>query len=191
MAMKKKIKIALIVFGAVVFVWYGYVGAVKYKNWKWYQGMKNEAAKFEAEIADKKAKIAADIYGGKTPQETLDMFIAAVEKGDYELASKYFVVERQEEELKSLKNSELINIKNLLDPLKRTEIVNLRKQLEQMYDKETKQYNFTESKEDYVNRLYDIWGYDKIAYMETKIDGYDFSVSFIKYPSNLWKIDEI
>ena len=80
----------LIVFGVIVFVWYGYVGTVKYINWKWWQRMKNEAANFEKEIADKKAKIVADTYGGKTPQETLDMFISAVEKGDYELASKYF-----------------------------------------------------------------------------------------------------
>lgn len=115
--MNKKIKIALIVFGAVVFVWYGYVGAVKYKNWKWYQGMKKEAAKFEAEIADKKAKIAADIYGGKTPQETLDLFIAAVEKGDYELASKYFVVERQEEWKENLEEVESDNIEFLIKTL--------------------------------------------------------------------------
>jgi hypothetical protein len=43
-------------------------------------------------------KALADTYGGKTPQETLAMYIAAVEKGDYVLASKYFVVEKQEEE---------------------------------------------------------------------------------------------
>ncbi|MFH0806507.1 MAG: hypothetical protein V1885_02170 [Candidatus Brennerbacteria bacterium] len=33
----------------------------------------------------------ADTYGGKTPQETLDMFVDALKKGDVELASKYFV----------------------------------------------------------------------------------------------------
>ena len=73
--------------------------------------MKNEAAKFEKEITDKKAKIAADTYGGKTPQETLDMFISAVEKGDYELASKYFVVERQNKELEDLRESEKKTLK--------------------------------------------------------------------------------
>jgi hypothetical protein len=31
-----------------------------------------------------------DIYGGVTPQETLDKFVAALEDGDLELASKYF-----------------------------------------------------------------------------------------------------
>lgn len=33
-----------------------------------------------------------DTYGGKTPEETLNLFIAALEKGDLELASRYFVL---------------------------------------------------------------------------------------------------
>lgn len=37
------------------------------------------------------AKIDADVYGGSTPQETLDMFISAIEAGDPELASMYFI----------------------------------------------------------------------------------------------------
>ena len=37
-----------------------------------------------------------DKYGGKTPEETFDMFIAALEEGDVELASKYFVIKKQE-----------------------------------------------------------------------------------------------
>ncbi len=31
-----------------------------------------------------------DIWGGKTPQETYEMFVAALKKGDIDLASKYF-----------------------------------------------------------------------------------------------------
>mgnify|MGYP001577108415 CR=1 FL=1 len=50
-------------------------------------------------------KQLADTVGGKTPQETLRMYIEAVEKGDYELASKYFVIEKQEEEAVSLKRA--------------------------------------------------------------------------------------
>ena len=34
----------------------------------------------------------ADTYGGKTPQETLNMFIDALKKGDIALASKYFML---------------------------------------------------------------------------------------------------
>ena len=157
--MKKKIKMILIVFGAIVFVWYGYVGTVKYINWKWWQGMKNEAANFEKEIADKKAKIAADTYGGKTPQETLGMFISAVEKGDYKLASKYFVVERQiewEDNLMEVKNldfliNDLIQIRNNLSSASQT----------------------------------------NLNIVENYIVSDPIFINFVKYPSNLWKIDEI
>lgn len=38
-----------------------------------------------------------DTYGGKTPEETWDMFLAALNKGDLDLASKYFRVPSQEE----------------------------------------------------------------------------------------------
>jgi len=34
----------------------------------------------------------ADTYGGATPQETLSLFIDALEKGDLELASQYFIL---------------------------------------------------------------------------------------------------
>ena len=47
----------------------------------------------------------ADTYGGKTPQETLRMYIDAVEKGDYELASKYFIEKNREKELQSWSNA--------------------------------------------------------------------------------------
>lgn len=35
----------------------------------------------------------ADTYGGATPQETLDLFIAALRAEDVELASKYFALD--------------------------------------------------------------------------------------------------
>lgn len=38
-----------------------------------------------------------DKYGGKTPEETFDLFLEALRKGDIELASKYFELEKQEE----------------------------------------------------------------------------------------------
>lgn len=50
-----------------------------------------------------------DIYGGKTPKETLEMFIAAVESGDYDLASKYFVLSKQEEWKNKLTNGKQNN----------------------------------------------------------------------------------
>ncbi len=37
--------------------------------------------------------MTADNYGGKTPEETLNLFIDALKKEDVELASKYFMVD--------------------------------------------------------------------------------------------------
>ena len=54
-------------------------------------------AQQERVLADLQEAYANDTYGGDTPEETLDLFIEALEAGDIELASKYFVVEKQEE----------------------------------------------------------------------------------------------
>ena len=97
----------------VVFVVGGYVA--------WYQYFSSEA-KYRREVeksalalpakleAYKKAR-EADTYGGKTPEETLQMFIEALENRDLELASKYFAidndsVERDSEHLENLKKAE-------------------------------------------------------------------------------------
>jgi len=45
---------------------------------------------------------ANDIFGGTTPEETLELFTAALEAGDIELASRYFVVGEREELRKEL-----------------------------------------------------------------------------------------
>jgi len=46
----------------------------------------------------------ADIYGGETPEETWSMFLEALKKEDFELASKYFVVDKQAEYLSLFNN---------------------------------------------------------------------------------------
>ncbi|MBL4644551.1 MAG: hypothetical protein JKX80_01660 [Candidatus Pacebacteria bacterium] len=43
-----------------------------------------------------------DTFGGSTPEETLSLFVEALESGEVELASKYFVFEKQEVQLKKL-----------------------------------------------------------------------------------------
>jgi len=58
----------------------------------------------ERYIAWKKEQYANDPYGGDTPEETWQMFVSALEKGDIELASKYFVVEKQEEMKEGIDN---------------------------------------------------------------------------------------
>ena len=50
-----------------------------------------------------------DTYGGSTPEETLELFKKALEKGDVELASKYFVIEKQKQEINNFKTSKASN----------------------------------------------------------------------------------
>ena len=65
---------------------------------------------------------AQDTFGGETPEETLAMFIEALKAGDMELASKYFVLEKQGEILNKLTaGSENGGVDKLLGVLSRVE----------------------------------------------------------------------
>src|SRR3989338_1040080 len=110
---KRNMAIAgLTALGFLVFLIALNYGLEKYNQSKQWQEIKKSAEAFQKAEQELYQKMMADTYGGKTPQETLDLFIAAVEKGDYELASRYFVIERQAAELKSLQNSKKENINN-------------------------------------------------------------------------------
>ncbi|MEK7479448.1 MAG: hypothetical protein AAB634_02875 [Patescibacteria group bacterium] len=86
----------------------------------WYEGWKD--VQFQKKVEGVRKEMydtaMADTYGGKTPQETLQMYIEAVEKGDYELASKYFVEKKRSEELKSFEKSPKENLDNMVSLLK-------------------------------------------------------------------------
>ena len=58
--------------------------------------MEKQYAVYEEQQKAYEDAMKADTYGGKTPQETLDMFISALEKGDVDLASKYFIYNTNE-----------------------------------------------------------------------------------------------
>ncbi len=49
------------------------------------------------DLKDLERQYAEDPYGGDTPEETLRLFIDALKAGDMELASKYFVLDKQEQ----------------------------------------------------------------------------------------------
>lgn len=50
----------------------------------------------EQYFKDLERRYREDPYGGETPEETLRLFIDALKKGDVELASKYFVLDKQQ-----------------------------------------------------------------------------------------------
>ncbi len=53
-------------------------------------------AKYEAQQIALQAKYAADTKGGKTPKETWDLFVSALERGDTDEAAGFYVPEEQE-----------------------------------------------------------------------------------------------
>ena len=114
-------KVFWIVIGAFLALFVLVVGLVAWRAFDTWRGRESVELLYEGlkrgqeELYERQL---ADTYGGKTPQETLRMYIEAVEAGNYGLASKYFVVEKQEEELGKLENSPLENTKNVLDLLK-------------------------------------------------------------------------
>src|SRR3989338_2957114 len=73
-------------------------GALYYLNY--YNSPEQKALRY---YADLEKQYAEDTYGGKTPEETLQLFIDALKAGDIDLASKYFVVEKQGEWLDNIK----------------------------------------------------------------------------------------
>ncbi|MFC1756547.1 hypothetical protein ACFLZC_00075 [Patescibacteria group bacterium] len=73
------------------------VGLRYYEDIQGQRAVQRLAEELERQELGREQAKTADEVGGQTPQETLAMFISAVEAGDYELASKYFVIDKQEE----------------------------------------------------------------------------------------------
>lgn len=164
----KALKIAIILL-VIFFVLIGLIlGIEKYKFWRGTKEVEKLAENLK-KIEELDYKLAmADTYGGKTPQETLEMFISAVEKGDYELASKYFVIAKQKEEKNDLKN--LLESQDEKSIKFKSEFLEMLKQLQPEENSST----------------------DNTFRMKTKTKmGPYFFVRFLKYPNGIWKIIEI
>ena len=122
-----------------------------------------------------------DTYGGKTPEETYDLFISALKKGDTDLASKYFVIEDQESWDKTL--SEYQNVGSLNSFI--AEIENTKK----VWRKSDK------STQDLVSFVYtNIITEDKEVEFEGQkltipAGNYQNESVFTKYPTGVWKIE--
>lgn len=149
--LKKSIYIAIgiIVFGFLSIYFLGWYG-----DWKFNRDLEIIKGEMERPYLE-------DTYGGKTPKETLKMFITAIEKEDFDLASKYFVIERQEEW-----RIELIEIKNA-------------NKMQEFLKPILNEIDSLELKE------------PKLETQENYISGSMVLFEFVKYPQGNWKIKEI
>jgi hypothetical protein len=146
--MLKKIKIFALLF-LIFTAGFSIGNASKYYLDKW-KSKRNIALWMDG----LEAPFRNDKYGGKTPEETFDMYLAALKKGDLELASKYFAIERQKQELANLNNKkdqQIINI--FIDKLSNARNIWQKKQ-DDFYNWSSRaafQYKTTVSKMEYID----------------------------------------
>jgi len=80
--------IIIVILGGYI-VWYEYLSPdAKYRS-----EVEQSALELPGKMDAYKKAREEDTYGGKTPEETLQMFIEALKQGDVELASKYFALD--------------------------------------------------------------------------------------------------
>jgi hypothetical protein len=162
--------IVFIVLVVLVLLWIFTNGLLFYKSWRAQENYKKINKLY---INDK--------YGGKTPEETYDMLIEALKNNDIDLASKYFVLEKQREWLKTFKefqkNDSLTNF-----------IIELENN-QKIWKKSVK------SDDEIVSFTYPVVvNEDKTVEFEGEnliipSGSYQNETMLIKYPSGVWKIE--
>lgn len=83
------------------------LAVIGWQYWQYTQSPYYQQMKAVKEI-EKMAK-ESDKWGGKTPEETVRLFMEAIKKGDFELASKYGNRDQIFPVLERMKNEEKIN----------------------------------------------------------------------------------
>lgn len=114
-----KYKKTITVVTVIVVLFLVFIGLGIFKQWQMRRGVEKFAQTLKQLEQEDYQRAMADTYGGKTPQETLQMYIDAVKKSDFELASKYFIGANQEEwrkELADIKAAGKIDV--FLSPIK-------------------------------------------------------------------------
>ncbi len=176
--MKKKIIIAICVLVLILaaggWLVYQYVYP-DYQFWKFKQAYDKMMQGYEDMLKN-------DTYGGKTPQETYNLFIEALKRGDTDSASKYFYWERQvaqKEKLDELKAKGELE-KYIADLPKWSQLKE-----EECWDKKGKQYSYKyiQSKDEKI--------FDELLGKERIIPAGEYEGDIIfqfNKSANIWKI---
>ncbi len=72
-----------------------------------------------AELKTYERQVVGD-FGGSIPMDTINMYIAAVERGDYRVASTYFVREERQNELRRFVGADILDIREFTALLKQS-----------------------------------------------------------------------
>ncbi len=123
---------------------------------------------------EQKQALANDITGGKTPEETIQLFLAALKTGDMEQAAQYFMLNTNEQSPYYLTRQEWID--GLNDKQRKGEISTVISTVEKM--KPSINQNFGKNSSVYV-----LLNKDGVA-------DYSLFLRFNTY-SNVWKIESL
>ena len=97
------------IFNAIIILFLAASGFLIWRDYQVFVPVENPDVQLQGEAYNRyweklNEAYKKDPYGGDTPEETLNLFIEALKAGDLELASKYFVVEKQASMLEEFKN---------------------------------------------------------------------------------------
>ncbi len=109
---KSKILLAMLIIAGV---WIGY--EIGFRAYFYYIRPYFDGMAYRNYVDDYIQLQLNDYTGGDTPEQTVDLFIEALKKGDYDLASRYFVIDEQERWKKSFENPNKENIDNWIKEL--------------------------------------------------------------------------
>ncbi len=104
----------------VVAVFAALWGLARYERLTGEQQIKKLADAMKQIDKEDYAAAVADTAGGKTPKETLQMYISALEKRDFALATQYFAGDAATKEAMSLKDIPVPRLLQIIDDLKKT-----------------------------------------------------------------------
>ncbi len=126
-------KMIFVFLAIVLVVIVGVVAWEIYKESQLPQKADELQRQIDQEREQERQRLMADTYGGKTPQETLRMYIEAVEQGDYELASRYFIEGNREKEMASFNGATTQKLTNYIEYLEQASRENGLFNLDQNY----------------------------------------------------------
>lgn len=99
----------------------GYFLKNSFKGKENQESLEEKYKKVEGINSSYEEKLKADFYGGKTPEETLGLFIKALEKEDVDEAGKYFLIDMKNSQetwkaalLKARENKKISEIVSVL-----------------------------------------------------------------------------
>lgn len=138
------------------------------------------AYRYQKQLDELEKPYREDKYGGKTPEETFDLFIVALKKEDIDLASKYFTIPKQE------------SWRATLDKYRTQKLLaNFTAELE----KTSKEWERVEIRDPDVVEFNSYITVDQATKLKFKDKEFDVPIGnylnttrFEKYPSGIWKI---